>query len=189
MVGSVLAATGASAATSGISPICNNIKSGDGSTCNVGDLPHGIVTWQVDGSSGDLVLQVDGVPGFEWSTLFVCVPYAGPTNSADCVAGDSPLTPGTQYTVTGESATYNAHDTALDCQDAAVTDQFTIDVKAAALPSTDFSWAIHLGPCTGNTDEAFGTVTQPATTTTTEAATTTTTEAATTTTTAAAATT
>ena len=73
-------------ATSGTSPVCNNIHGGDGSTCNAGDAPHGTVSWQVLGN-GDLRFDVTGT-GYEWSDLFVCTPYPGPTQGADCTGAD-----------------------------------------------------------------------------------------------------
>ena len=176
------------------SPICNNQKP-DQTNCAGGDL-HGTLTAEVQ-SDGSLLFTVAAEPGFGgWSDVKICIPGEPMTTAADCTGSDKgdTLVPPTQYTVggaTGVSADGGGagYTFACDTSFSLLVDEDALDGDATP------SYTVHLSPCAGGTDEAFGTAeafvdvttTTEATTTTEDAtttteATTTTTEATTTTT-------
>lgn len=189
--------TGAPAGAAPVSsPICNNQKP-DQANC-VGDDLHGTLTAELQ-ADGSLLFTVAGEPGFGgWSGVKICIPGEPMTTSADCTGADKgdTLVPPSQYTVdgaTGVSSDAGGAGYTFDC-DASFS--MLVDDDALDGDATP-SYTVHLSPCAGGTDEAFGTAeafvvtttTEPttttadATTTTSEATTTTTTEATTTTTT------
>ena len=175
------------------SPICNNQKP-DQANCVDGDR-HGTLTTEVQ-ADGTLVLTVAGDAGFGgWSGVKICIPGEPMTTSADCTGADKgdTLVPPSQYTVSGVDGLAAADDSdagyTFDC-DAS----FSMLVDEVALDGDPTpSYTVHLSPCAGGTDEAFGTAeafvaptsstTEGTTTTTTLTPTTTTTLAPTTTTT------
>ena len=149
----------ADAATTGSSPICNNQHGPLGSLtdCQGSDL-HGQIDWSF-ATNGDMVLHFVGSNGFQWNDLFICMPYAGPTQAADCTGNDTPLVPGTDYAVTGATSITNGpKDATFDCDS-----DFTATVNQASLPTAAiFSWAAHLSACSPTgTDEAFATSSLP----------------------------
>ena len=191
--------TGTPAAAEAVdSPICNNQKP-DQANCVGGDR-HGTLRAELQ-ADGSLLFTVAGDPGFGgWSGVKICIPGEPMTTSADCTGADKDdtLVPPSQYAVNGTSglaADAGGAGYTFDC-DASFS--MLVDEEALDGDATP-SYTVHLSPCAGGTDEAFGTaeafVVEPTTTTTTEAttttdqATTTTNTEATTTTTAAATTT
>jgi hypothetical protein len=156
----------ASSADNGTSPVCNN-QHGNASDCQ-GASYHGHVDWQFE-ADGDLVFHVVGENGWQWSGLFVCIPYAGPTQPADCTGSDNPLVPGTDYTVTGVSGLSNgAKNASFNCDG-----DFTATVNANAIDDVadPVNWALHVSACNGGSDEAFGASTHTGATTTTSTST------------------
>jgi LPXTG-motif cell wall-anchored protein len=164
------------------SPICNNQKP-DQPNCVGSDL-HGTLTAEVQ-SNGDLSFTVAPEGGFGgWSGVKVCIPGEAMTTAADCTGQDKDtLVSPADYAVSGVTGAV-ASDVgySFDCDGS-----FSMLVDADALRGDATpSYTVHLSPCAGGTDEAFGTAEAfeaPASTTPTSEETTTSTSEATTTTT------
>src|SRR5437667_3675712 len=160
LIATVASVSAPSASASTSSPICNQQNSE--TTCPGNE--HGTATATILGD-GSLEFHMAGASGYTWKEIFVCVPYPGQGRGADCNSssdndgdytdGEELLQPGTDYTVTGATGVTNGnHSATFDCDD-----DFRATVKPAvveAQPNSTFKWALHLTPCGGGSDEAFG---------------------------------
>lgn len=147
---------GATTPTDNDNKVCNNQK-GDPSRDCVGDSYHGDVSATFD-ASGNLVFDITATNGFTgWNDLFICIPGTPRTTSADCQGNTASVLSPAHYDVTTPSTnSEGAKDVTFAC-----STHVTAVVDASVLPSGTFPWTLHLAPCQGGTDEAFGSATPP----------------------------
>ncbi len=170
-------AVGAPAGAAASSNICNNQQPGR-ANCQGAEF-HGTLTAEVQ-ANGDLEFTIVGNSGFiGWNEIKICIPQVGPTQGADCTGSDPEIVSPTQYELSGVSGAQEfAKNVTFDCDT-----NFSALVDKSAFPAgTRPTYTVHLSPCNGGTDEAFGTAdTFMATTTTSTSTSTTSTTAPTTT--------